>query len=171
MTGGSEWGSNPPWTLLMPINGFEGNPDVLKPLNKLTVTQLAELSNCSKGYISQVKHGVRPPSAKLVEALVGSESYTKTKSAQAYRALELFLKSQRDGLSHNTVDGFYGMYLTKAIPVLGLSPTPAKTNAYLDSLPCSQAGKHAYFRAMRAFYRWLYSPRSGFSLEAPKAGC
>jgi len=158
--------SNPPWTLEVPINGFEGNPHVLKLLNKLTVTELAELSNCSKGYISQVKHGIRPPSAKLIQAIVGSGLYTKTKGAQADQALDLFLKSRRDGLSPNTVDGFYRMYLEKAIPCLGTSPTPAKINAYLNSLPCSQAGKHAYFRAMRVFYRWLYSPRSGFNLEA-----
>ncbi|MDM7999312.1 MAG: tyrosine-type recombinase/integrase [Dehalococcoidia bacterium] len=58
------------------------------------------------------------------------------------------------------------MYLEKAVPCLGVSPTPAKINAYLNSLPCSQAGKHAYFRAMKAFYRWLYSPRSGFNLQS-----
>ena len=164
--GGSEWVSNPPWTLLVPINGFEGNPDVLKLLNKLTVTELAELSNCSKGYISQVKHGIRPPSAKLIQAIVGSGHYTKTKGAHSRQVVDLFLQSRRDGLSPNTVDGFYRMYLEKAIPSLGLSPTPAKINAYINSLACSQAGKHAYFRAMRAFYRWLYSPRSGFNLEA-----
>ena len=47
-------------------------------LNKLTVTELAELSNCSKAYISQVKHGTRPPSAKLIQALAGSGYCTKT---------------------------------------------------------------------------------------------
>ncbi len=125
-----------------------------------------KLSNCSKGYMSQVKNGLRPPSAKLLEAIIGTEHYTKTRGAQAHQALDLFLKSRRDGLSPNTVDGFYRMYLAKAIPCLGPSPTPAKINAYINSLPCSQAGKHAYFRAMRAFYRWLYSPRSGFNLEA-----
>ena len=157
--------SNPPWTLEVPINGLEGNPHVLKLLNNPSVTQLAELSNCSKGYISQVKHGIRPPSAKLIQAILSSGHYTKTNGAHGRQGLELFLESRRDGLSPNTIDGFYRMYLAKAIPCLGLSPTPAKINAYINSLPCSQAGKHAYFRAMRAFYRWLYSPRSGFNLE------
>lgn len=76
----------------------------------MTVTQLAELSNCSEACVSQVKHGTRPPSARLIQSTVGSGHYTKTKGAQV--------------------------------------------------------GKHAYFRAMRAFYRWLYSPRSGFNLES-----
>ena len=150
----------------MPFNGFEGNPDVLRLLNKLNVTQLAELSNCSKGYISQVKHGIRPPSAKLIPSIVDSNDYKNTKGAQGCKALDLFLASRRDGLSPNTVDGFYRMYLSKAVPSLGLSPTPAKIDAYINSLSCSQAGKHVYFRAMRAFYRWVYSPRSGFNLEA-----
>lgn len=38
-------------------------------LNKLTVSQLAELSNLSKAYISQVKHGKRSPSPKLLKFL------------------------------------------------------------------------------------------------------
>jgi site-specific recombinase XerD len=132
----------------------------------LTVSKLAELSNFSKAYISQVKNGKRPPSAKLVEALLESRHYKGSKFGQGEQAVAQFLKSRRDGLSPNTVDGFYRMYLAKAIPCLGLSPTPAKVNAYINSLSCSQAGKHAYFRAMRVFYRWLYSPRSGFNLEA-----
>ena len=36
--------------------------NVAKLLNKLSVTELAQLSNLSKSYISQVKHGRRPPS-------------------------------------------------------------------------------------------------------------
>jgi len=33
----------------------------------------------------------------------------------------------------------------------------------LDSLQCSNGGKHAYYRALRAFYNWLYSPKSGYN--------
>jgi transcriptional regulator with XRE-family HTH domain len=126
--------SNPPWTLEVPINGFEGNPHVLKLLGKIAVTELAELSNCSKGYISQVKHGIRPPSAQLIQAILSSGHYTKSKGAHGRQALDLFQSSRRDGLSTNTVDGFYRMYLAKAIPCLGTSPTPARINAYMNSL-------------------------------------
>ena len=35
----------------------------------------------------------------------------------------------------------------------------------MKSLRCSNGGKHAYFRALRAFYRWLYSSRSGYKLN------
>jgi len=34
-------------------------------LNKLPVSTIAELSNFSKGYISQVKSGYQPPAGKL----------------------------------------------------------------------------------------------------------
>ena len=36
---------------------------------------------------------------------------------------------------------------------------------FLNSLNCSGSGKHAYFRALRAFYNWLYSPKSGHNLN------
>jgi integrase/recombinase XerC len=32
-------------------------------------------------------------------------------------------------------------------------------------LPCTNGGKHSYFRALRCFYKWLYSPKSGFTLN------
>ncbi|MFC2000016.1 hypothetical protein ACFLXE_04580 [Chloroflexota bacterium] len=36
---------------------------------------------------------------------------------------------------------------------------------FLNSLQCSNGGKHAYYRALRAFYNWLYSPKSGYGLS------
>ncbi|MCJ7655486.1 MAG: tyrosine-type recombinase/integrase, partial [Dehalococcoidia bacterium] len=36
---------------------------------------------------------------------------------------------------------------------------------YMTSLPWSNGGKHAYFRTLRTFYRWLYSPKSGLRLN------
>jgi len=42
---------------------------VPKLFNKMTVSEIAELSNLSKSYISQVKHGKRAPSQKLIESL------------------------------------------------------------------------------------------------------
>jgi integrase len=32
-------------------------------------------------------------------------------------------------------------------------------------LKCTNSGKHGYFRALRAFYNWLYSPKSGYNLS------
>jgi site-specific recombinase XerD len=33
-------------------------------------------------------------------------------------------------------------------------------------LGCSNGGKHGYYRALRAFYNWLYSPKSGYHLNS-----
>jgi site-specific recombinase XerD/transcriptional regulator with XRE-family HTH domain len=137
-----------------------------KLLNKLTVTQLAELSNLSKPYISQVKSGKRPPSERLLQSLYEFHLNTKRgrKEAAGQDAVELFLGSRRDGLSPGTVD-FYRGYLLKSVPVLGLAPSPNIVNAFLGSLRCSPGGKHAYYRALSVFYNWIYSPHSGFGFE------
>jgi len=133
-------------------------------LNKVSVTELAELSKLSKAYVSQVKNGKRPPSQKLVAALQSLRSTSIVrKESDAEKAIDLFLKSRPEGISPNTIE-FYRKYLTKAIPVLGLAPTPIQLNAYLSSLSCSYGGKHAYYRAMSVFYNWIYSPRSGLAL-------
>ena len=76
-----------------------------------------------------------------------------------------FLKSRRQGLSTKTIK-FYNGYLSRSISVIGLHVTGQDITHFLNSLQCSGGGKHAYFRALRAFYRWLYSPRSGFNLKA-----
>jgi len=88
-------------------------------LNKLPVTQIAELSNLSKAYISQVKHGKRTPSQKLLEALWEFNGQTNNHNGveDVYKAIDLFLKSRRNGASHGTI-GFYSKYLDKAIPML-----------------------------------------------------
>ncbi len=48
---------------------------------------------------------------------------------------------------------------------LGLRPTPSQINAFLNSLSCSLDGKSCYFKDIRAFYNWLYSPRSGWGFN------
>jgi len=131
-------------------------------LNKLPVSKLAELSNFSKSYISQVKHKKRPPSKKLCEILQRLDYKGNGEQTEKEKAVRLFLESRQQGLSPGTIDGFYQKYLNKAIPVLGLTPTPKQINRFLSLLSCSNGGKHAYFRALRAFYNWLFSPRSGF---------
>jgi len=128
----------------------------------MTVSQLAQLSNLSKGYISQVKNGKRPSSDGLLQSLRQYHSTTDKgrKKANAERMIERFIESRSEGTSQGTID-FYRKYLTKSIPVLGLTPKAHALNAYLDGLTCSIGGKHAYFRAISVFFNWIYSPRSG----------
>jgi len=67
--------------------GRQGN--ALRLLNKLTVTELAQLSNLSKSYISQVKHGKCPPSQELLDVLVAQ---TRLKDRDYFT---LFLQSRQ----------------------------------------------------------------------------
>ncbi|MBN2463854.1 MAG: tyrosine-type recombinase/integrase [Dehalococcoidia bacterium] len=129
----------------------------------MPVSTIAELSNCSKAYISQVRNGKRPPSKKLLDALESYHSHTRKgrQDASLEETIQQFLQSRRDGVALGTID-FYRKYLTKALPVLGLIPKPNAVQNYITSLTCSVGGKHAYFRAISIFYNWLYSPRSGF---------
>jgi len=60
---------------------------------------------------------------------------------------------------------YYRCYLTLARPVIGLDITAQRIIYFLGSLTCSNGGKHAYYRTLRTFYNWLYSPRSGYDLN------
>ncbi len=88
-----------------------------------------------------------------------------------------FIKSRRQGLSPKTTK-FYKGYLNHSGFVIGLNITGQDITDFLTSLRCTDGGKHAYYRALRAFYNWLYSPRSGYNLkdnpmllvESPKVG-
>ncbi len=93
--------------------------------------------------------------------------------------LNTFIESRRDGLSPETIK-FYRGFLNLAKPVVGIRVTGQQVKQFLDSRQCSAGGKHAYYRALRVFYNWLYSPRSGYRLnpqdnpmlmvESPKVG-
>ena len=134
-------------------------------LNKLSVSELAELSKLSKAYISQVKHGKRPPSAKLINLLQQyHDKSNRHNGSEAKLAIELFLKSRRGGTATSTIL-FYRNRLIKAIPTLGLSPAPKQLNTFFNSLTCTIGGKHFYYRAISVFYNWLYSSRSGFEIR------
>jgi len=49
---------------------------------------------------------------------------------------------------------------------LGLTLTTAQINRFLQSLDCSLGGKYGYYKCLRAFYNWLYSPKSEYGLHA-----
>lgn len=90
-----------------------------------------------------------------------------------------FLQSRRQGLSPRSID-FYRCYLRLARQVVGVNITGQEIAQFLDGLQCSNGGKHAYYRTLRVFYNWLYSPKSGYGLnpqnnpilmvEVPKLG-
>jgi integrase len=78
-----------------------------------------------------------------------------------------FLKSRRQGLSPRSSE-FYRSYLNLARQVVGIGISGQQITDFLDSLKCSNGGKHAYYRTLRVFYNWLYSPKSGYNLNPQK---
>ena len=73
--------------------------------------------------------------------------------------------SRRDGLSPRSLE-FYQCYLGHASSVVGLHVKGQDIGRFIDSLGCTNGGKHAYYRALRAFYNWAFSRKSGFGLDA-----
>ncbi|MFC1998836.1 tyrosine-type recombinase/integrase [Chloroflexota bacterium] len=134
----------------------------LKLLNKLTVTELAKLSNFSKSSISQFKSGRRSPSPKLIEALLKLSE----PSVPRTNYVSLFIKSRRYGLSPRTIE-FYRGILYSAEDITQPDAKPQRINNYLKHLSGNAGNKNAHYRALRAFFNWLYSPNSdmGFSLQ------
>jgi site-specific recombinase XerD len=55
--------------------------------------------------------------------------------------------------------------LTNASPAFGIDISGQDIQYFLNNLQCTNGGKHGYYRALRTFYRWLYSPKSGYKLN------
>ena len=80
-------------------------------------------------------------------------------------ALNTFLSSYPQGTTHD----FYECYLTKSIPPLELTSTTAEIQAFVDR-SCGRkkikpSGRKAYFRAIRCFFNWAYSPATGLGFK------
>jgi len=133
----------------------------------LGVSQLAELSNLSKAYISQVKHGKRSPSQKLLDVLASLE---KTKKPDK-DYLGLFLQSRQAlGVSPQT-SRYYRERLSKFVANVDyVKASRQAIEQYLNSIPPNQYGlatRHASYRTIKTFYRWLSSEYGFFN---PVAG-
>ena len=106
-----------------------------------------------------------------ISLAVGQRTLDNPKQIQLVSSINLstfglvskFLKSRRQGLSKETLK-FYKGYLIRAIPVIGFNVKANNIVLFLSKLQCGNGGKHAYFRALRAFYSWLYSKNSGYNL-------
>ncbi len=60
----------------------------------------------------------------------------------------------------------YMGFLRHAVYTISLQTTHQDIAHFLDSLKCTNGAKHAYYRALRIFYRWLYSGKSGCNLNS-----
>ena len=130
---------------------------------------LARMAGVSKQYVSQVKLGQRRPSNRIMQALLQLHSNALPPSQpptdlSVEEAISMFLQSRRDGISPETIRE-YRFILNKSLKVLGLTPSTLAINLYIRSLTCSPGGKYGYFKDLRAFYRWLYSPRAGLGFN------
>ncbi|MFC1916248.1 tyrosine recombinase XerC [Chloroflexota bacterium] len=107
----------------------------------------------SKAYISQVKHGKRPPSLKLLDAI-----NEQTKSEKDY--LALFMQSRLSmGASPKTIRFYRQRLLHFTARVDYLKAKRQHIEKYLSSIPANCNGlatRHACFRAIKTFYRWLH---------------
>ncbi len=86
-------------------------------------------------------------------------------SAKHSTLIKDFLKSRRQGLSPRTLDYYQGT-LNLAYSIIGVKVSSQAIAQFLNSLQCTNGGKHAYYRALRAFYNWLYSRKSGYNLNS-----
>ena len=48
--------------------------------------------------------------------------------------------------------------------MVGCQVSGQEINHFLKALTCTNSGKHGYYRVLRCFYNWLYSPKSGYNL-------
>ncbi|MFC1948106.1 tyrosine-type recombinase/integrase [Chloroflexota bacterium] len=129
---------------------FRKPNNTLKLLNKLSVSELAELSKMSKAYISQVKNGKRPPSQNLLSTL---ENLNKPKNPSV-DYYNLFIQSrQAKEVSPSTLK-FYEMKLGRFLSEIQPDKaTPANIERFL--LQFRNPGNRArYFQVLKTFFAW-----------------
>lgn len=80
-------------------------------------------------------------------------------------ALDTFLSLYSPGSTRD----FYEGYLKKSFPPLKLTSTTAEIQEYIDhrcgKKNITSGGRHAYFRAVKRYLNWAYSPASNLGLQ------
>jgi len=139
-------------------------------LNKLTVSELAELSKLSKAYISQVKHGHRPPSRKLLNLL--EEQVQPNKTAVNY--YDLFIQSRLAKEVSPTTIRFYEVKLGRFLAEV--KPDKARQQHIEKFLLQfkNPGNRQRYYQVVKTFYVWR-EQTFGLSniikhMPAPKVG-
>ena len=117
----------------------------------MTVSQIAELSNLSRSYISQVKRGKRPPSQKLIETL---RQLDNTRPHKRKEYFTLFMQSRQAIQASAGTLTFYRVKLSRFLTEVNPdNATQQDIERFL--LQFANAGnRHAYFRVIRTFYNW-----------------
>ena len=142
-------------------------------VNKMTILQIAALTNFDKFYIHKVINGEKPASLKFLEVLNRLLPEKKTPEF-----LYLFLQSRQSmGVSRKTLEFYKDRLQPFTSKVDYLKSSTSSIQHYLHSIPPNQNGlatRHASYRAIKTFYRWLNTehdlPNPLSSIPAPILG-
>ena len=141
--------------------------DTIKLLNNLPLATLAALSNCSKSYLCQVRNGQRPASPRLLNII---QEYAKPRK-QETNYITLFLESREAVACNKQTVRFYRILLSQySAEVDYLKANPRLIERFLNSIKASNENlctRHAYYRALRAFYNWLHTE---YGIDNPMKG-
>lgn len=133
----------------------------LKLLNKLGVSELAELSSFTKSYISQVKHGKCRPSQRLLERI---QYFFIQNPGEQTNYLDLFLQSRRAREVSSGSLHFYQVKLSRFLSQLN-ADVAKRPDIERFLLQFNNPGnRHAYYRAIKTFYNWR---EETFDLPSP----
>ena len=136
-------------------------PSSLELLNKLGVSELAELSGFTKSYISQVKHGKCPPSQGLLDRIY---HFSCGNASSEINYLEMFLQSRRAGEVSTGSLRFYQVKLGRFFSQIN-ADMAERNDIETFLLQFENPGnRHAYYRAIRTFYTWR---EETFDLPSP----
>jgi site-specific recombinase XerD len=149
---------------------FRNTQTTYKLLNKLSVSQLAQLSKFSKSYISQVKNGKCQPSQKLLDIITESDKHVQT-SKQYF---DLFMQSRRAKEVSATTLRFYQQKLGRFLTDIDASKAkPKDIEKFLLQFP-NPGNRHGYYQVIKSFYKWLKDiydvPDPTIHISAPKVG-
>jgi site-specific recombinase XerD len=142
----------------------------LQLLNSLGVAEISELSDFSKSYISQVKHGKCPPSKNLLEAL--KTNYRRIQTEHDY--FTLFLQSRKAMQVSPGTEQFYRIKLGRFFREVNVDKA-SRQDIEIFLLQFENPGnRHAYYRAIKTFYNWREEtfdlPNPMGNLKAPRLG-
>ena len=114
----------------------------------------------TKAYISQVRHGNRPPSKKLLLILKSYDRNTKTEIDY----FNLFITSRQAIDVTTGTEQFYRIKLRRFLSEVN-ADTAQRQDIELFLLQFENSGnRHAYYRAIRTFYNWR---EDAFNLLSP----
>jgi len=147
------------------------SPNPIQLVNKLPVSHLAELTNFTKPYISQVKNGKKKPSRRLLDRLI---EYQRQQVATERDYLSIFLQSRKASDSSSETLRFYKVKLGRFFSQVNADKARQQDIEKFLLQFNTPGNRHAYFRAIRTLYRWreqtfeLSNPMK--YMRAPKTG-